>query len=110
LQRRLYAAIKAEVLILTRIKAEVVILTRRFAMELGPDGITVNAVAQSSSFPPEGRLADARLRTNVTRLSLQSRCADSLDHLVGAAEQRSGTVMPSALAVLKLMISSTFVD
>jgi hypothetical protein len=41
LQRRLYAAIKAEVLILTRIKAEVVILTRRFAMELGPHGITV---------------------------------------------------------------------
>jgi len=26
-------------------KAEVVILTRRFAMELGPHGITVNAVA-----------------------------------------------------------------
>ena len=26
-------------------KAEVAILTRRFAMELGPDGITVNAVA-----------------------------------------------------------------
>ena len=26
-------------------KAEVVILTRRFAMELGPHGVTVNAVA-----------------------------------------------------------------
>jgi 3-oxoacyl-[acyl-carrier protein] reductase len=32
-------------------KAEVVILTRRFAMELGPHDITVNAVAPGSSAP-----------------------------------------------------------
>ena len=37
-----YAATKAEV---------GGILTRRFAMELGPHGITVNAVAQASSAP-----------------------------------------------------------
>jgi hypothetical protein len=30
------------------------------------------------------------------------------DHLVGAAEQRDWTVSPSALAVIKLMLNSTF--
>jgi hypothetical protein len=33
----------------------------------------------------------------------------SFDHLIGAARQRNGTVMPSALAVLRLMKNSTFV-
>jgi len=35
----------------------------------------------------DGREADARLRTNVTRLSPQSRCAALLDHLFGAGER-----------------------
>jgi hypothetical protein len=34
--------------------------------------------------------------------------ASSFDHLVGAVDKRDGTVGPSAVAVLKLMISSTF--
>ena len=33
---------------------------------------------------------------------------DLFDHLVGAAEQRSGNVMPSALAVFRLMIQFDF--
>src|SRR5262249_37378913 len=33
----------------------------------------------------------------------------SFDHLVGATRQRSGTVMPSALAALRFRNSSTFV-
>ena len=43
------------------------------------------------------------------RLSQWRRRDQSFDHLVGAAEQRFGTVRPSALAVLRLMTSSTFV-
>jgi hypothetical protein len=31
------------------------------------------------------------------------------DHLVGAGEQREGTVRPSALAILRLMTSSNLV-
>ena len=44
--------------------------------------------SRRSFHSPDRREADARLRINVTRLSLQSRCAPSFDHLVGAGEQR----------------------
>jgi 3-oxoacyl-[acyl-carrier protein] reductase len=46
-------------------KAEVAVLTRRFAMELGPHGVTVNAVAPGF------------VRTEMTAASLQARGADA---------------------------------
>jgi hypothetical protein len=55
------------------------------AFMMRPTTAPSQSTSKSSSFhSPEGRDADARLRTNVTRLSLQSRCAASFDHLVGA--------------------------
>src|SRR5262249_27744699 len=42
------------------------------------------STSKSSSFhSPEERLEEARLRTNFTSPNLRSRCASSLDHLVG---------------------------
>jgi len=49
------------------------------------------STSKSSSFhSPDRREADARLRTKVTRLSPQSRCASLFDQLIGACEQRPG--------------------
>lgn len=47
-------------------KAAVSVLTRRFAMELGPSGITVNAVAPGCVFTDMEKKAG--LKTNLTRL------------------------------------------
>src|SRR6516162_4830463 len=46
------------------------------------------STSKSSSFhSPDGRLAEARLRTNITTKLMIARCAASLDDLVGAGEQ-----------------------
>src|SRR5262249_50163995 len=64
---------------------------------------------QSSFDSPEGREADARLRTNVTRLSPQT--AAPLHSITSSARPSKGrgTVTPNAVAVFILMVSTTFV-
>ena len=54
-------------------KAEVAILTRRFAMELGPHGVTVNAVAPGL------------VRTEMSAASLRERGPDAEQRLAGRA-------------------------
>ena len=78
-----------------------------------PHAIAVYASSPLSPVATQHSLPSGRyslLGPDFHRLDRTSlRLAHSFDHLVGAGEQRGGTVRPSALAVLRLMNSSNLV-
>src|SRR5215813_13691816 len=58
-----------------------------------PTTVPSASTPKSSSFhSPEGRLAEARLRTNITTQVYDARCAALLDHHVGALLEEPGQV------------------
>jgi 3-oxoacyl-[acyl-carrier protein] reductase len=80
-------------------KAEVIILTRRFAMELGPHGITVNAVAPgfiSTDMTRQGRSADAAPLAMVRRIGRPEDIANAVAFL---ASPESGFITAQTLVV-----------
>lgn len=80
-------------------KAEVIILTRRFAMELGPHGITVNAVAPgfiATDMTAHGRSADAAPLAMMRRIGQPEDIAHAVAFL---ASPESGFITAQTLVV-----------